>query len=184
MDLKSFHNWVFALGLLGSGAPGLAEGFQPMDMDQLTRKAEIVLHAKVLGSQCQQDAEGRVYTRIELQVHEVWKGSVKSSPFVVVHGGGSLQGRHTVISGQVEYSAGDEVVAFLVLNQRQEGVTLGLAQGKFSVWTDSATGKQMVGNQFHGSLPPQAQKMGATATPSSSPVSLADLRKRVQGARP
>src|SRR5947207_3049369 len=59
-------------------------------------------------------------------------------------------GRKATVSGQVEYGIGEEVVAFLVLNHRGEGVTLGLAQGKFHIGKEAETGERLVHNLFHG----------------------------------
>lgn len=81
---------------------------------------------------------------------EVWKGEVKDNPLIVVHGGGELNGRRSMVTGQVDYQPGQETVAFLVRNARGEAVTLGLAQGQFQVWKDAVTGKKMARNIFLG----------------------------------
>ena len=54
------------------------------------------------------------------------KASKKANKlFTIVHGGGILGDRRVIVSDQVTFQPGEEVVAFLVLNQRGEGVTLG-----------------------------------------------------------
>jgi len=103
---------------------------------------------------------------------------------VVVHGGGTLEGRSSVVDGQVEYALGEEVVAFLVRNSRGEGVTIGLMQGKFHIWQDKATGARFVTSPFHGA--PQAASAGTRVQATTSgggalwaPLGLAELKKRV-----
>lgn len=153
----------------------------PLSIEQLAAQSSVILRGTVLAKTCQLDPAGRIYTKVELDVHEVWKGLAPTNRFIVVHGGGILGERKTVVSGQVEYGIGEEVVAFLVLNHRGEGVTLGLAQGKFHVWKDPQTGEHLTGNLFHGNadtprLNPQAD--GAT---TSRRLPLQELKRRVQG---
>ena len=122
----------------------------PLPVAALSAKADLVLEGRVVSSTVQRDPQGRIYTKIDLQVAEVWKGNLATNHFTIVHGGGILGEERTTVSGQVEYEIGEEVVAFLVLNPRGEGVTIGLSQGKFHVWQDAATGQKMANNPFHG----------------------------------
>ena len=130
---------------------------------------------------CQRDPEGRIYTKIELNVAEVWKGILTNQMFTIVHGGGVIGGRRSSASHQVEFATGEEVVAFLTLNRRGEGVCLGMSQGKFHVWLDASTKQKRVCNPFHGTSENAAAEL---ATQSSKPIdslSLAELRQRVRG---
>lgn len=122
----------------------------PLSIPNLTAKSDLIVHGTVLSKSCQRDPEGRIYTKVEVQVTDVWKGTATANPLTIVHGGGTLGQERVVVSGQVEYEVGEEVVAFLVRNARGEAVTLGLAQGKFHVWKDPAGGRQFVRNPFHG----------------------------------
>jgi hypothetical protein len=159
----------------------------PLSIEELSQSADVIVHGTVLSKTCLRDPDGRIYTRVELQLHEVWKGSVSSNTFTLVHSGGILGEERVVSSAQVEYDVGEEVAAFLRLNQRGEGVTLGLVQGKFHVSTDRTTGEKLAHNVFHGS--PDAGAAGATparravasqATPAS--LRLAELKERAQKA--
>lgn len=151
----------------------------PMSIEQLTTAAQIVLRGKVLTKTCQRDPEGRVYTRVELQVLDVWKGSVSSARFTVVHSGGILGTERSVTPGQVEYRMNEEVVAFLVSNDRGEGVTLSLSQGKFQLWKDEATGTHYTWNLFHGAPPPSSSKATLRDLASRDLLTLDELRRRV-----
>src|ERR1051326_5757721 len=139
-----------------------------MSIDQLARESALVARARVLSKSCRRDAEGRIFTRVELQVVEAWKG-LSTNRVTVVHGGGTLGDRKATVSGQVEYGIGEEVVAFLVFNARGEAVTLGLAQGKFHVRTDPVTGERYAANAFHGAPEPDASKVTGAPRLSTGP---------------
>lgn len=152
----------------------------PLSIQEMADRSELILHGVVLSQKCQRDPAGRIYTKIELQIKEVWKGIPPENPLTVVHGGGILGEERVVIPGQVEYAVGEEIVSFLVLNERKEAVTLGMSQGKFHVWKDQATGELLVRNPFHGT---DASPAGGTTRNShiSFPMTLSALKAQVKG---
>jgi len=165
--------------------PLFAVQMEPLSIDQLTERAALVLHGTVLSKSCQRDPEGRIYTKVELDVAQVWKGTVVSNRFTIVHGGGILGREKAVVSGQAEYGIGEEVVVFLALNQRGEGVTLGLSQGKFQVRPAPGSGEKLVRNPFHGGDEAHETRIHtADRFPSPSRLTLTGLKRRVQGVRP
>jgi hypothetical protein len=175
--MHSIRRSVFALVYCLSVLSISATLMTPLPVEELTQRAELILHGTVTNQTCQRSPEGRIYTRVELQVSEVWKGSLTNHTFTVVHSGGTVGNIRTEVSGQVRYEVGEEVVAFLVLNSRGEGVTLGLAQGKFHVWQDKATGEKFAHNLFHGATEPAA----AAGEKKTERLALKDLGTRVKG---
>ena len=167
-------------------APSLrAIQFTPLSIEQLARESALVVQATVLSKSCQRDPAGRIFTKVELEVAEVWKGSLPTNRFTVVHGGGIIGDRKATVSGQVEYGIGEEVVAFLVFNQRGEGVTLGLAQGKFHIGKEARTGERLVHNLFHGEPDPRSRGVSAADhLPTQRRLTLAELKRRVRGEFP
>ena len=164
--------------VLSLGSPNLfATLMTPLPIEDLAQRAELILHGSVTSKTCLRSPEGRIYTRVELQVHEVWKGNLTTNTFTIVHGGGTVGNMRTAVSGQVEYKVGEEVVAFLVLNPRGEGVTLGLAQGKFHVWKDKSNGEKFAHNIFHGTT----EKAAAPDEKKSERLALRELAARVKG---
>ena len=153
-----------------------------LSIGELTAKAQLIVHASVLSKSCQRNPEGRIYTKIEVQVKESWKGTLSASLLTIVHGGGILGSDRVEVPSQVEYAVGEEVVAFLVLNKRGEAVTIGLAQGKFHVWKDEATGHVLVRNPFHGADPANSRQSPATRPDASSQLTLSMLKARVKSA--
>ncbi len=184
-------NWVVRCGLLLSlsGVGLQAGGLEPLSLDSLTQQADIVLQGTVLSKTCQRDPSGRIYTKVEFQVADVWKGAIPGTPFMIVQGGGILGERQSVVAGQAQFDIGEEIVVFLVRNGRGEALTVGLQQGKFHVWRDTATGRRYAVNAFHGVPEAVGHKVRlqgrSTASPElGTPLELTEFKKRVvEGSR-
>ena len=156
----------------------------PLPVEDLTRRADLVLKGHVLTTACLKDREGRIYTRIEFKVDEVWKGSMNTNQFVIVQGGGTLGNERLQVVGEASYEPGEELVSFLRLNPMGEGVSIGLAQGKFNLWKDETTGEVYAHNLFHGKTKAQAAIQPAISSNSistRSPLKLTELHDRVKG---
>jgi hypothetical protein len=171
---------VFCLGATGVFGGNII----PLSVEELSVRAQLVLRGSVLTKSVQRDEAGRIYTRVELAITEVWKGNLSTNRFTVVHGGGVLGEQRARVSGQVEFSVGEEVVAFLVRNSRGEGVCLGLAQGKFEVWRDAVSGEKFARNSaMNGPSPALAargNKVTASMASDKGRLTVADLKQRVE----
>jgi hypothetical protein len=157
----------------------------PLAPEELSQRAELIIRGTVTGKVCLKDSEGRIYTKIDFQVGEVWKGTLTTNTFTMVHAGGTVGDERTVVDGEAAYEVGEELVTFLRLNQRGEGVSIGLAQGKFSVWKDDATGEMLAYNLFHGQ--PKGSERPASnalrmAAGKSKRLLVSELRNRTTGA--
>lgn len=139
---------LFLLGLSPVWLPG--GWLAPLSIEELTARAEWIVLGTVQSKTCQRDAAGRIYTAVELRIDEVWKGADLAAGQTVrlVHSGGTLGEERVAVSGQVAYEVNEEVVVFLRRNARGEGVTIGLAQGKFHVAPDAATGAKLARRAF------------------------------------
>lgn len=180
MGLARASGFALAIGLALAALTTQATLFIPLSLEELAKKSDLVVHGVVLGKHCETDPQGRIFTKVDLQVIEVLKGEVKTSPLTVVHGGGELNGRRSTVIGQVDYKPGEETVAFLVRNARGEAVTLGLAQGEFQVWKDTVTGEKLARNMFHGggsSTNGSIQKLDVGA---DTPLTLDNLKRQVK----
>jgi hypothetical protein len=173
--------FLFAVSLLVL-QPLLAEQMVPLPIDWLAGKAQLIVQGTVLSSAVQRDSAGRIYTAVQIEVEDVWKGSLTTNRFMIVHAGGVLGDQAAVVSGEAAYAVGEEIVAFLVLNQRGEGVSLGLSQGKFHVSKDSATGEKVAQNRFHGRLNGGTGVPGKTAQAAGivDRLTVNDLKRRAQ----
>lgn len=174
--------WLSVLPVLAVPKGLHAGNLIPLTIEQLVQHSELIVYGTVLSTNCQQDTAGRIYTRVEFNVVEVWKGAALKQPvpIVIVHGGGTFGGKRVTVSDQVDFQPGEEVAAFLVINQRGEGVSLGMSQGKFHIWTDRVTKQKYARNPFHGG----DQTPGGIITQSSTTrprLTLTDLKQRVTG---
>ncbi|MDH7504375.1 MAG: hypothetical protein QHJ82_16905 [Verrucomicrobiota bacterium] len=160
----------------------LATLMVPLSIPQLATESDLIVHGKVISITTTLDADRRIVTRVLTEITETWKGQHPCSRLQVVLAGGTLGAKQVVVDGQPEYRPGEEVVLFLKLNQRKEAVTVGLAQGKFVVWTNPATGQKEVHNQFHGRAVTGARKtdgQNSQETTGEPSLSLAELKRMV-----
>jgi len=178
---KVGHAVAVALAVLLSSAPAgriAAAIGAPVPVEDLAKRADTVVHGKVAALECTRDPAGRIFTRVELDVAEVWKGK-PSGRFALVLAGGVLGARKVAVVGGPEYRLGEEVVVFTARNASGEPVTLDLAQGKFRVEAAEASGAKHVAN---GVLGGPAEKSGYRL-PTQVPLELSELRRRVEAAR-
>jgi hypothetical protein len=180
--MKWFQRLMLILVAATQWALPASAQFVTLSIEDMTRKAEVIVHAKVANKTCHLDAGGRVYTRVELQILDLWKGEVDTRPLVVVHGGGTVGQRTGVVTGQVDYQVGEEVVAFLVLNMQGQGVTLGLAQGKFHVWQSPASSAKFARNMFHGKIEEPNNADPAKVDFAIGSLTLAALEQQIKAA--
>jgi hypothetical protein len=135
MFLSRFSILIAGFSLVAAAG---ATQIRPLSIEDLSGRAERIVHGRVLSKSVQRDSEGRIFTRVELTVIEHWRGAAEANRFTIVHAGGVLGERGLVVSGGEEFGIDEEVVVFVTLNGRGEGVCVGMAQGKFKV-----TGRQV-----------------------------------------
>jgi hypothetical protein len=148
---------------------------RPLSLEELRDKAQLILQGTVLSKTVERESDGQIMTRVELAVTETWKGKAAPAKYTIIQAGGVLGDEITSVSGQEQYDVGEEVIAFLVLNTRGEGVTLGLSQGKFHIFNDPQTKEKLARNVFHGRGGDKHVIRRLT---------LADLKKTVKGGQP
>ena len=153
----------------------------PLSIEEMVKRSDWIVHGTVIGQKCCTDAEGHIFTQVELGIYDVWKGKVIANPIVIIHSGGVRNGRMSLPDKQVQYKQGEEVVAFLVLNSKEEAVTLGMSQGKFSVWQEQNSGDKFVYNPFLGVSQATAKSQQLNDTVAPRQMKLSDLKKQVKG---
>ena len=163
--------------------PVEATRFVRLTIEELARDANAVVHGRVVALECLRDGQGRIYTRVEMAVQDVWKGPITGGTCTVVCGGGALGETVVRAVGQPEYSVGDEVVAYLVRGDGGDWVTLGMAQGRFRVTRDDRSGRRWVHNLFWGAAS-EARQARMAAWPPTQPLSLDDLKRRTREVAP
>lgn len=159
----------------------------PMDLDTLTRQSDWIVHGRVEAMECRKDPERGIHTLITLIPEDILKGDLKpGEPVILVQAGGVLGDQQVRVPLQAEFQLGEEIVAFLVCNPRGEGVTIGLAQGKFEVFQVEGGAQKLVCNPFYGRIKEGlTARITSSSTPSgsiletSSPLPLSLLKAKV-----
>lgn len=177
MTRLALHLLPFLLILVHG--PTWASPVLPLPINRLAAESEVIIHGTVTGLSVQRDPEGRIFTKVTLDIRDAWKGHPEARPFTIVHSGGILGNRWTATDGEVQFKLGEEVVVFLVLNSRGEGVTIGMNQGKFKVHRDEAGDQAFAYNLFHGSRPAKPGTQKGYRFPTQLPMSLESLKRRV-----
>lgn len=178
------HRNLWVAVLLGAMALRCSAGWMfPLSIEELKERADLILHAIVRSKACERAAEGHIITRVQLEVSAVLKGTLKTNAFEIVHNGGIIGDIGETSSIQAEYGVGEETVVFLRLNERGEGVTIGIVQGKFHVWQDKTTGEKFAHNPFHGTTRDEAVHDAKRTTETTKPTKLAlrELTRRAKG---
>ena len=174
---------TFLVALLAGAALGQAASQVPLSIETLAAQADAVVHGRVVRMSCQRDDEGRIFTKVHLQIIEQMKGRSRGGTLVIVQGGGVLGRRIARSPLQPKYRVGAEVVVFVMFNSRGEAVTLGLNQGKFDVANQPKSGLATVRNPFHGlAKRDDPRAVVKRALGQAKPLTLAGLKRRVRRA--
>ncbi len=181
--MKFLQSTLAVLFLASLPVAPQASPIVPLPISQLIDASELVIHGTVTGKSVQKDDEGRIYTKIDLDIIDVWKGDASGSPFTIVHSGGILGDRWSTASGEVSYQLGEEVVAFLIVNSRGEGVTTAMNQGKFLVEQDPDTEQKYTRNPFHGGRVSKAGQPKGYRLPTKLPLTVENLKRQVTSRR-
>ncbi len=119
---------------------------------QLTERAEVVVHGRCVEKRAAFTADDRIYTEYRFAVDEVIKGEVGTTIHTFRQWGGVVGDRGMLIAGAASFDIGEEVVVFCDAPDDVHGLafTIGLAQGKYTVSQDRATGERWVHRDLAG----------------------------------
>ncbi len=175
------RSYAILAALLAGAAIGQAASQVPLSITSMAAKADAVVHGKVVRMTCQRDDDGRIFTKVHLQILEQVKGRQRGGTLVVVQGGGVLGRRIARSPLQPTYRVGGEVVVFVMVNSRGEAVTLGMNQGKFDVAKQPESGLATVRNPFHGlAKRDDPRAVVKRALGQAKPLTLAELKRHVR----
>jgi hypothetical protein len=111
--------------------------------DEMVIRARAIVRGKVLAIESGLDQnQDSIYTYVTLKVQEVLKGQITQHKIVLKQPGGEFGSRGTLVVGTPTFSVGENVLVYL--DSWRDG-SLRVHQmmlGKFSIITDSKTGKQ------------------------------------------
>lgn len=160
-----------------AGLAGMLEGapVRPLALAEIESRALQIVRGTVAGLECSRDSSQRLFTRVTVDVTATFKGC-PTNRLHVVHPGGLLGERRVTLLGQPEYSLGEELILFLVPNDRGEWKTVEIGQGRFQVWKD-ARGQWVAGNGWLGGTPDDSSR---GRPPSRVPIPVETLTRQIQ----
>ncbi len=170
------------LFLLTGATP--ASLIQSMNLTELTDSAGRVVLGEVLSVRSQWDAGHRtIYTRVEIQVAETWKGeATRNGRVTVVQPGGSVGDIEMRVHGLRSFQTGERAVLFL--SAGEPAYTIGLGQGHRPLRFDETRRGWVVdpGDRSAAAYRPSvgAAPGGSGLSGQDGVVSLEDLRKNVR----
>ncbi len=133
-----------ALGGLVAPAPAHATSLVELSFDQLVVSAELIVRGTVQEVWTERDANGRVWTRTQLELTEVLKGEVSKDTIIVDQLGGTWAGRTAQVYGGARFDVGEETMVFLEQLDSGHTVVVGLEQGKYTLKMDPVSREQVV----------------------------------------
>lgn len=153
----------------------------PTDLREMSLGSTDILVATVEATRSYwNDARTRIYTEVTVRVDESLKG-VPSGRVSLVQMGGELDGVRLAVEGSPAFRPGDEAVLFLWRDPAGRAQVNGLAQGKFDIRRDPASGERMVSRSLEGlRFAGSARAGGARSAESSIPTRLEDLKREIR----
>ena len=140
---------VCALILIaGMTASALATtAIRPSSVGDLTARADLVVRGSVQNVESFQDGD-RIFTKIDVNVVETWKGETEPATVRVRVYGGSAGGYRTIVMGAPCWDLGEEAVLFLVANGPGTFDVLSLSEGKFHLAAGGNLERDLTGIAF------------------------------------
>ncbi len=131
---------------LAIALPASATVVVNMDIDQMAPVAKVVLVGEVNRVEASWNADKtKIHTRVWINPTEILKGPAKMGTVVVKTIGGRVGDTFAKLDGAPKFAKGEKVLVFLEPRKDGEGyLTIGLYMGKFKVFTDAKTGREMV----------------------------------------
>lgn len=127
-------------------SPASATTLYLMTTDQKTDASDLIVQGTI--TDVWTEVVGRyVYTRADLAVEKVYKGSVRTEHITLESLGGTWQGHTFDVDGAARYDEGERVFVFLAENAQHGAYTpVAMTLGKYTIRQNSADGSDMVVN--------------------------------------
>jgi len=122
----------------------------PLTLEQIVSASGFIFSGKVASVWSERDAAtGFIVTYSTVAVDEAVRG-VNANRFTFKQYGGSYKGQNVFVADMSYFTAGEEVVAFLYpLSKLGLTSPIGVAEGKWTIQRDPATGKKFVAGNLN-----------------------------------
>ena len=116
-----------------------------LSMDQLVDASDTIVKAQVVSIWTEIDPKTQmIWTRAQLDVSEILKGSLDTEYLVIEQPGGSWGSKEATVSGTARFSLEEEGYFFVEHLTETRSTTVGMFQGKFNLLMDPHTQKEIV----------------------------------------
>lgn len=132
---------ALAFGGMTISTEASATTLAPLSTEQLTDASEVVIRGLVQDTWTERDANGRIWTRAQIDVVHTYKGKAPRA-LVVSTLGGAWAGEVANVEGMARFSVGEETILFLERRDNGEWMPVGGFQGKYTVRVDALTGDE------------------------------------------
>lgn len=144
MATSRFLLLATALALVLGTAPVRATQVLQQDLRDLTLGSSDILVGQIESTRAVWDgAHTRILTEVTVRVDESLMGAA-AGPLTLTQLGGELDGWRYEIEGSPLFRPGQEALLFVWRDAQGRAQVNGLAQGKFDITTDPATGEKLV----------------------------------------
>ena len=171
----------FALALTAaiSATPAHATTFAPTTEDARIDAAELIVRGVVREIWSEEDHNGVIWTRAQVEVSRVYKGRLQERSVVVEQLGGTYAGRTMRVDGVARFNLDEEVV--LMMDRAKSGNlrTVGMTMGKFTVRLDPYSRAELV-QQFQVPLERPYDHRFLPLPAEGQRQTLGDLEARIQ----
>ncbi len=139
-----------ALALLTTALPVRASTVVHLNLRDLTLASSDIVVGRVEATRAHwNDAHTRIVTEVTVAIGEALKGA-PGGTLTLTQLGGEADGFRYAIAGAPAFRPGEEALLFVWRDRLGRAQVNGLAQGKFEIATDPATGERTVQRQAEG----------------------------------
>ena len=146
MAIRTLLSGSALLLVLGGGllsAPASATTLVPLSVEQMTDAADRIVRATVTEVWAEEDVQGQIWTRVQIEVDAILKGG-ETQALIVDQLGGIYHNDYAPIVGAARFSPGEEAIFFLEQFDSGRLSVVGLFQGKYTVRIDPDTAREML----------------------------------------
>ena len=115
-----------------------------LSTNQMVDASDAVVHGTITEVWTEEDANGIVWTRAQLEVSRVLKGKIEKKSYVIDQMGGQFGGNKTTVPGSPRFSHGEEGVFFLEQLGSGKYSTVGMSLGKYTVRLDPYSREKII----------------------------------------
>jgi hypothetical protein len=163
--------------------PALATSIVHLDTRGLVHESSEIVVGEIEGTRTYwNDSHTKILTDVEVRVSQQIKGAAQER-LILTQLGGEIDGMRYTVPGCPIFRRGEEALLFVWRDSRGRAQVSGLAQGKFDIRRDPASGERLVQRALPGLSTRDARSLAATPAEASAPaITLSTMLREIQRA--